>query len=113
MIHNPPFPIQSKMIEEVLEENLETIKKIPLEDLPQTKMDKQRSKWLVLDDYRVVHVLPETDTKPHGIRKGEELSVELADLNCPCKPKIDMSGKKTLVVHNSFEEQDYLDNLIK
>lgn len=73
---------------------------------------KVRSKWAVLEDDLVIHVVPETDIKPHGIRKGNELSVEVADMNCPCKPKIDMSREKTLVVHNSFEDTEFLDKLL-
>lgn len=74
---------------------------------------KERSKWLVLDDDEVIHVIPERDTKPHGIKKGSELKIELADINCPCNPQIDFSGKKVLVIHNSFEVKDYLDKLLQ
>lgn len=74
---------------------------------------KTRSKWAVLDDDEVVHVIPESDIKPHGIRKDNELKVEVADINCPCNPKIDFRGEKVLVVHNSFEDIQFLDSLIK
>jgi hypothetical protein len=74
---------------------------------------KERSKWLVLEDEEVIHVIPESDIKPHGIRKTDELKVEVADINCPCHPEIDFTSKKIRIIHNSFEDIEYLDNLIK
>jgi hypothetical protein len=50
---------------------------------------------------------------PHRIRKTDELKVEVADINCPCHPEIDFTSKKIRIIHNSFEDIEYLDNLIK
>lgn len=81
--------------------------------MQEVKTIKERSKWAVLDDDHVVHVIPESDIKPHGIRTGDELKVEVADINCPCNPKIDFRNEKVLIIHNSFEDKQFLDDLIK
>lgn len=73
------------------------------------------TRWIVAEENNCVHVLPETDTMPHGFPK--ENVAEISDLNCPCKPKVDFSGKKPMIVHNSFEQSKIIDeamsNLLK
>lgn len=78
----------------------------------------KRSKWITLEDDTCVIVMPETDIKPHGFRKGDEKSVELAGMNCPCNPRM-ITGtalgpyKKPMIVHNSFEDSKAIDEAIK
>lgn len=71
-----------------------------------SKEDKQ--KWLTLDDEECVHVVPDFDSKPHGFPKGKGKAV-LSDMDCPCKPKIDFSGSKPIIVHNSFIDQEAIE----
>lgn len=79
-------------------------------------MKVSQSKWLVCEEDGLIHVVPETDTRPHGIKinnKKYELSYK-----CNCNPKIsvtDVNGqeyKKTIVVHNSFEQDEYLNDIV-
>lgn len=66
------------------------------------------SKWAIVEDEECVHIVPETDIKPHGfIIKGNK--GELADMDCPCNPRVDFSGMKPLVIHNSFEYKDLIE----
>lgn len=61
-----------------------------------------KGKWLVLEDDDCVHVVPETDVRPHGYpKKG---NAKLSNIDCPCKPRIDFSNEKPRVVHNLFED---------
>lgn len=70
--------------------------------------NKKLHKWLLLQDKDepVSHIVPDFDSKPHGIPKGKN-KILLADIDCPCKPKlsIDKYGK-TLIIHNSFIDQE-------
>lgn len=65
--------------------------------------DKQ--KWLILDaDDGWQIVIPDTDIKPHSTTAIKGKENELAWLDCPCKPKIDVGDK--IIVHNSFEDME-------
>ena len=70
--------------------------------------EKYTGKWLVLEEADGVrHVLPETDTEPHSTQtEGEKR--ELANSDCPCKPKTSYEDTLT-VIHNSFQDKEYLD----
>jgi hypothetical protein len=74
---------------------------------PMTNNKERREggqKWLVLDgDDGWQIIVPETDIKPHGYVKEGETEVDLADFDCPCKPRID--GHK-IIIHNSFEDME-------
>lgn len=64
-------------------------------------------KWLTLQDEGWVVVIPDTDTQPHSTdRKKKER--ELAGIDCPCKPKIDVGAQ--MIVHNSFQDLERLEN---
>lgn len=65
-------------------------------------------KWLILEDEDCIHVVPESDIKPHGFPKGN--SAELADADCPCKPELDFSRDKPMVTHNSFRDAEKIKN---
>lgn len=41
-------------------------------------MKVSQSKWLVCEEDGLIHVMPETDTKPHGIKINDE-KYELSD----------------------------------
>lgn len=76
-------------------------------------------KWLTFDDDTCVIVMPDTDIRPHGIpkRRGQK-NVELAYMNCPCKPKMstgDSEGPydRPMIVHNSFEEMDAIEKSLE
>lgn len=75
-------------------------------------MKVAKHKWVVLEDKDSVHVLPEEDIKPHGFPDKEGTRADLANIDCPCKPKLDFSGRKPVVVHNSFEQDKILDEII-
>lgn len=72
---------------------------------------EQKKNWTVLEDKNVIHVLPNMDIKPHGFSKDGKSAV-VSDFDCPCKPKINASGKKPLIVHNSFEDMKKIDDSI-
>ena len=68
-----------------------------------------KQKWLRLDlDDGWQAVVPDTDIKPHGIPTGKKEAkgkeVELAGMDCPCKPKVDVGEK--IIIHNSFEDME-------
>lgn len=65
---------------------------------------EEKAKWLRLDDdngWQIV--IPEADIKPHGFPEGKK-KAELEYSNCPCKPKVDWNNR--IIIHNSFEEQE-------
>lgn len=71
-------------------------------------MEKQ--KWLVLDwedGWQIV--VPETDIRPHGFPKEGAKKVELADFDCPCKPRVD---KDRIIIHNSFQDMEKIDQAL-
>jgi len=68
---------------------------------------KERQRWLVLEDDDCIHVVPETDSKPHGFPKDG--IAKLCDLDCPCKPKVNMGGRKPTVTHNSFDDMNRIE----
>lgn len=77
-------------------------------------MDRYRGKWLTIGDGTdgIVHVLPETDIKPHSTQDdGEERKV--AEHDCPCNPKVSLEGTYYLIVHNSFQDKEFLEELLE
>ncbi len=83
-------------------------------------MKVAKHKWVRLEnpDEYYQHVVPESDIKPHGWPVKGSKEVVLADIDCPCKPRIEYKNSKGLeyvkpiIVHNSFEQEKYLDELI-
>jgi len=79
-------------------------------------MERYKGKWLTIDDGVNVHVLPETDIKPHSAQhEGNER--ELGGIDCPCKPKVatgysDGQYAKPMIIHSSFQDQEYLDEIV-
>ncbi len=79
-------------------------------------MKKAQHKWVVCEEKLLVHVLPETDILPHGV-KITDSRYELSHI-CGCNPKIkaiDRKGReyiKPVVIHNSFEQNKFLDEVI-
>lgn len=75
-----------------------------------------KHKWAVCEEGLFVHVLPETDIKPHGVKINDR-KYELSHA-CACNPKIEVTDrrgreyKKPMVVHNSFEQTKFLDEII-
>lgn len=66
--------------------------------------------WLSFkDESGWIHILPDTDIKPHSIEK-EGLTRKLATINCPCKPKVDYLGQR--IIHNSFEDQKRIEESV-
>ncbi len=74
-------------------------------------MSMGKKKWQVIDDGEIIHVVPDTDIAPHGFPVGGV--ADLADMDCPCSPRIDASSKKLLVIHNSFEDQKMIEDSLK
>ena len=74
-------------------------------------MKPYKGNWLTLEseDDIFMHVIPETDIRPHSVESEGNERV-LATANCPCNPKILAEGKP-IIVHNSFEDIDYLNAL--
>ncbi len=75
----------------------------------------KKSKWLLLDGDGCTHVVPETDSQPHGNTKDETGNIVLAGHDCPCKPVIESNGYygKPTVIHNSFKDKNFLDTVMK
>ncbi len=76
-------------------------------------MERYRGKWLTIGDGTdgVIHVLPETDKKAHSVQNDGDTR-ELAEHNCPCKPKVSLGGTCYLIVHNSFQDKEFLDTIL-
>lgn len=68
-------------------------------------------KWLVLEEEKTVHVVPDTDILPHGKDTGNN-EVSLSDTDCPCKPKVSFEKEKTIIIHNSFMDMAKIENII-
>lgn len=68
--------------------------------------EPRKSEWLVLEDDSCIHVIPETDIKPHGFSEDGK-SAEVSDMDCPCKPRVDFGGRKPMIVHNSFKTEEF------
>ena len=69
---------------------------------------EEKQKWLRLDvDDGWQIVVPNFDNKPHAIILEGQTKAELADANCPCKPKIDWIDK--IIIHNSFIDKEKID----
>lgn len=69
------------------------------------------TKWQVIQDDEFIHVVPESDTKPHGFVTNGEKSVELATTDCPCVPKVEIGNadglyEKPVITHNCFKYMD-------
>lgn len=74
--------------------------------------ERYTRKWLTLGEKDIIHVLPETDTQPHSTQtEGDQR--ELAEHNCPCQPKVSLEGTTYVIVHNSFQDKEYLDDLLE
>jgi hypothetical protein len=75
-----------------------------------------KHKWLTCEEDMFVHVIPEEDIKPHGI-KLTDTEYELSYI-CACSPKIEsvtrkgVELRKPIVIHNSFEQDKFLDEII-
>lgn len=66
-------------------------------------MKKGKQKWLRLDGYDGwQYIIPEWDIEAHGHPKERDRSTNLAFLDCPCSPKLDLINK--LIIHNSFQD---------
>lgn len=76
-------------------------------------MNTEKQKWIVLEDLDCVHVVPDLDSKPHGRPENGSKTAILLNMDCHCKPKIDFSGKKPIVVHNSFIDQEKINESMK
>ena len=48
-------------------------------------------------------VVPNNDTEPHTTQALAK-EVELADIMCPCKPRVDMESR--IIIHNSFDNRE-------
>ena len=71
-----------------------------------------KAKWAVFYEDSYVLIVPESDIKPHGFPNGKKKAV-LAGIDCPCKPKINMSCDKPIIIHNSFEEKLKIEESMK
>ncbi len=77
-----------------------------------------KHKWMRLEAEGEIfcHIIPETDIKPHGTKVTEE-KYELGTV-CSCNPKIEFYNTKgeqyikPIIIHNSFEQEKYLDEVI-
>lgn len=72
---------------------------------PMNPQKEEKQKWLridVEDGWQVI--IPDFDSKPHANIKIKEAEMELAWLDCPCKPKIDVGDQ--IIVHNSFIDME-------
>jgi len=76
-------------------------------------IQRYKGKWIVFQDDTYIHVLPETDIEPHSTDTSKNDKKELADIYCPCLPKIDWTGKTMRITHNSFQDKEYLDTYFK
>ena len=80
-------------------------------------MKVAKHQWSVCEEDLFVHVLPAEDIAPHGVRITDTV-YELSHI-CNCGPKIESANrngevfKKPVVIHNSFEQNKYLDDIIK
>lgn len=77
-------------------------------------MDRYIGKWFTIGDGKdgIIHVIPETDIKPHSTQNDGEKR-EAAEHNCPCKPKVSLKGACYIIVHNSFQDKEFLDELLE
>ena len=80
---------------------------------------EERGTWLRLDiedGWQII--VPVTDTRPHATLSESEADalkksgreVELAGIDCPCKPKIDLGNRQ--IIHNSFEDEERIQKAI-
>jgi hypothetical protein len=69
-------------------------------------------KWLVLDDDKYTHIVPETDVAPHGYTIDNK-ECELEGVLCPCNPKVRYENEKIIVIHNSFKEMEAVQLALK
>lgn len=71
--------------------------------------------WITIEDDDCIVVMPETDSKPHGVPKRKnQRKVDLAWMDCPCKPRLSTGTRegafeKPMIIHNSFEEDAIID----
>ena len=80
---------------------------------------KQPQKWLVLEEDKYIHIVPDFDTRPHAnVLTPIEGKFELSADDCSCNPEIvteDEEGeyKKPVIIHNSFFVAEQVDKNIK
>ena len=78
----------------------------------QSSSNKEKQMWNVFkEENGVVHVIPNFDSRPHGFPKNGK--AELEDVLCPCKPEIKRENEVTIIIHNSFMEEDRLNEALK
>jgi len=74
--------------------------------------ERYRGKWLTLHGDDMEYILPESDILPHSNEKQGKKRL-LAEHSCPCKPRVQiLSNFKVLVIHNSFQDEKYLNELL-
>lgn len=71
----------------------------------------EKQKWLRLDDGDWQIVVPNIDSKPHGIVGEDKTKAELAGQECPCNPKINWIDK--IIIHNSFEDMEKIEKSLE
>ena len=81
-------------------------------------MKDERSRWAVIEDSLFVHVLPVSDTQPHGFVSKGAKETTIAGMNCPCKPRVEIGDKQRLynkaaIYHNSFEDEQRINDSMK
>lgn len=81
----------------------------------------EEKNWLVLElEEGWKAVMPAVDIRPHSaitVEEAEQLKnipetkLEVADLDCPCKPKLDYLNK--MIVHNSFSDTNRINKAME
>ena len=74
--------------------------------------EKYTGKWVVFEDGDYVHIMPESDSRPHSnLIKDEdgELIADISDIDCPCIPRIE----ENRIVHHSFIDRKFLDEQLE
>ena len=73
---------------------------------------KEAQKWTRLDgDDGWQIVMPLSDSKPHATKKISKTEMELAWLDCPCKPKVALEDK--IIIHNSFIDMEAIEKSLQ
>jgi len=72
----------------------------------------EKQKWLVLDgDDGWLIIIPNFDILPHSTTAKKDGENDLAWLDCPCKPKVNVGDK--IIVHNSFKDAKRIEESLK
>ena len=74
-----------------------------------------KGKWIHAEEDDFFHAMPERDILPHSTQTNGKKR-DIANLQCPCKPKIAMGDsdyiyEKPCIIHNSFQDKEYLDSI--